>query len=111
MPGLIVTVPKYLNKLLEDGGLAPGTNFRKHCGVMEMTVNVIIVFVIANLISESGWTERASEVFQVVLAPKRCGIGSPESAAAGKAEEIEAAEIVRLAERILVGAFGGNRKE
>ena len=108
---LVLSIAEDFNKLLQDGILATMTALCKAGRVMVVAVDIPIVLVVAVLSAEYGRTHRAGEVLNVVFAVEGGDVGAAQGTAASEAEEIEAAEVIRLAERILVGSFIGNREE
>jgi hypothetical protein len=64
---LILTITKDLNKLLQNGVVTTMTPLRKSCGVVVMTINVSIMFVVAVLCAEYCWAYGASEVLNMIL--------------------------------------------
>lgn len=102
---LVLTVSEDLHELLQDGGPASVAPLGKLRRVVVVTVDLPFVFVIAVLRAENGWAHRAREMFNVILSLQGGDVGSPESAAAIEAQQIESAEVVGLAQGILAFAF------
>ena len=82
---LIDTISKDLHKLLEDCCLASIALLRKLCGVMVVTIDTAIVFVVGVLCAEHSRTDGACKVLDVVLSVKGGDVGAAKSAATGKA--------------------------
>jgi hypothetical protein len=101
MPVLVLTVAEDLDKLFEDGGLTPTAALGELGGVVVVAVNVAIVLVIAILGAEHGRAQGAGKVVNVILTLEGRDVGSPQRAAALMAQQLEAAEVVGLAKRIL----------
>jgi hypothetical protein len=55
MPVLILSIPKYLHELLENGIVAAVTPLCKARRVMVVAVHVALMLVVAVLGSEDGW--------------------------------------------------------
>ena len=115
MPVLIDSIAEDLHELLEDCCLAPIALLRKICAVMEVAVDIAVMFVVGVLGAEDGWADGAGEVLDVVFAVESCYIRATQSTAAVVAEEVEAFEVIGFAERVLVGwviryreEFGGD---
>jgi hypothetical protein len=67
MPALITHVSIDLYKLFENRATAPDALCRKAGRVMEMTVDVSLMFVVRVLRSKKGWTNGTREMFDVEL--------------------------------------------
>jgi len=87
MPVLVLAVPENLHKLLKNGGLTAATSLRKLCGVMIMTIHLAVMLIVAVLGPKHRWTERASEVIDVVFSIERGDVGTPEGSAAFVAKQ------------------------
>jgi hypothetical protein len=76
-----------------------------------VAVDVALVLVIGVLGAEDGGTDGTSEVLNVVFAVEGGDVGSAQCIAASEADQVEAAEVVSLAQRVLIGAFVGDGEE
>ena len=65
MPALVAHIAVDLDELLEDRGIAARTLCREAGGVVEMAVDVSVVFVVRVLWAEEGGADGAGEVFDV----------------------------------------------
>ena len=108
---LIHAISEDLHKLLQNRRLTPVALLRKLGRIMIVAVDIPFVLVIRVLSAEDGGTDAAGEVLDVVFAVEGGDVGAAESAAAGVAEEVEAAEIVRFAEGVLVRGLVGDGEE
>lgn len=54
VPMLVLTVPEYLDKLLENGGLTAVTALCELGGIMVVAVDISVMFVVAVLGSKDG---------------------------------------------------------
>lgn len=108
---LVLAISENLDKLLEDGGLAAVAALSKFCGIMKVAVDAAVVLVVAVLSTENGGTDGAGEMFDVVFTVEGCYVRTAEGTAAGEAKEIETAEVVSLAQRVLIGPLLGHREE
>lgn len=108
---LIRAIAEDLHKLLQNGRLAAVALLREAGGVVVVAVDAALVFVVAVLRAEDGGADAAREVLDVVLAVQGGDVGAPQRAAAGEAQQLEAAEVVGLAEGVLVGGLVGDGEE
>ena len=108
VPALVALVPLDLDELLQDGRIASGA-FRRPSGrVVIMTKHVALVLVIAILRPEQCRTDAASKVLDVVLLIAGGDVRPAEGGTARGADEVEPAEVVAFAERLLaVGRVDG----
>jgi len=67
MPAFILHVAIDLDKLLEDGTVASSTLGGEPSGVVEVAVNIILVFVVGILLAKYRGANRAREVFNMIL--------------------------------------------
>jgi hypothetical protein len=67
MPMLIYSIPEYLHELLQNCCLASVALLRKLRAVMVMAVDTAFVLVVGVLGAKHGWTDRASEMLDVVF--------------------------------------------
>jgi hypothetical protein len=67
VPMLVLTVPKYFHKLLQNGRLTSVTLRRKLCRIMVVTVDLPIVLVVGILRSKHGRTHTTCKVLDVIL--------------------------------------------
>lgn len=98
---LILSVSENFDKLFQYRRLAPIAPLCKLCRIVIVTVNLSLVFIIAVLRAKNCWTDRASEMLDVVFAIQGSDIGAAKSTSAIETQEIEATEVVSLAQRIL----------
>lgn len=108
---LVLAVAVDFDKLFEDGGLAAIAPLRKLCRVMVVAVDAALVLVVAVRGAEYGRTDRAGEVLDVVFPFESSDVGAAECLSAFMAEQVESAEVVGLAERVLAWGFVGDREE
>lgn len=54
VPMLVLTVPEYLDKLLQNGGLAAVAALCELGGIMVVAVDISVMFVVAVLGSKNG---------------------------------------------------------
>lgn len=111
MPVLILSIPKYLDKLLEDSCLAAIAPLGEPCRIVVMAENVALMFVVAVLGAKDGGTDGAGEVLDVVFPVQGGDVGSSQSTSAGVTQEIQTAEVVCLAERVLIRRLVGDGEE
>lgn len=67
VPTFISHVPVDLHKLLENRTVAAGAFGCESCRVVEVAINVAVVFVVRVLRAEKCRTERACEMLDVIL--------------------------------------------
>jgi hypothetical protein len=65
---LVLSIPEYFHKLLQNGSLAAVTALRELCRVMVMTVDLVVVLVVTVLGAKDSRTHRTCEVIYMVLA-------------------------------------------
>lgn len=111
VPMLVLSIPKDLDELLENGCLASVTPLRKSCRVVIVTVYISLVLIVAILCTEHCWTDGARKVLNVILALEGCDVRTAKCTATGEAEEVQSSEVVGLAERILARWLIGYWKE
>jgi len=99
---LILTIAEDFDKLFQDGGVTAITALSEFGRVMVVAVYVSLVFVVAVLSAKYGWAYRAGEMFDVVFAVERGDVGSAESASTCMAEQVQSAEVIRFAKRVLI---------
>lgn len=98
---LVLAISKDLDELFQDRRMAAITSLCKAGRVMVMTVDLSSMLIVTVLGSKNRSTRRTREVIDVILPIQSCDIGTTESAIAFVADQIEAPEIIRLAQRIL----------
>lgn len=64
---LILTIPEYFHKLFENGCLTSIAALSELCRIVEMTIDLAIVFVVAVLRAKYGWAHGAREMIDVIL--------------------------------------------
>lgn len=102
MPVLIHTIAEDFDKLLENGGLATIALLSELGRVMIVAIDVAFVFVVAVRCTKDGRADTAGEVLNVVFAIEGSDVRAPQRAPTRVAEEVEAAEVVGLTQRVLV---------
>jgi hypothetical protein len=105
MPVLILTIPEYFHKLFENGRLTSIAALSKLCRIVEMTINLAIVFVVAVLRAKYGWAHGAREVIDVVLLIQSRDVRSSERPIALMAYKIQSSEVISFAQRVLAFAI------
>lgn len=108
---LDAAIPKDLDELLEDGSMAASALLSEACGVVVVTIYGAFVLVVGVGGAEDGRANGAGEVLNVVLAVEGGDVGAAKGAMAGEAEEVETAEVVCFAERVLIRRVVRNWKE
>ena len=111
MPVLVFAISENLDELFENCIVAAMASLSESRRVMVMAVYVSVVIIVAILGTEYGWTDGASEMLNVVFTVEGGYVGSTESVPARVTDEIKAPKIVLFAQRVLIWAFIGNRKE
>lgn len=111
VPVLVLAVAKYLDKLLENGGMASVASLRKSGRVVVVAVDISFMFVVAILGAKNGGADGAGKVFNVVFAFEGGNVGATERATTCKAEQVETLKVVGLAQRILVRRMVGKGEE
>jgi hypothetical protein len=111
VPVLILTITKDFNKLFENSSLTAVAALSKLGRVMVVAVYVSFMFVVAVLSTKDGRTYRAGEMFDVVFTIERGNVGSTKSTSTCMAEQVQSAEIIRFAKRVLVGRLFWDGKE
>ena len=76
-----------------------------------MAVYIAFMFVVAVLGTEDSRTHRAGEMFDVIFAIESGDIGATKGASTCMAEQVQPAEIIRFAERVLIWGLFWNGKE
>ena len=108
---LINAIAKNLHKLLQNRCLAPIALLRERGAVVVMAIHVTLVLVVGVLRAEDRRADAAGEVLDVVFAVQGRDVGAAQGAAAVVAEEVEAFEVVRFAEGVLVWGVVGDGEE
>ncbi len=67
MPALIPHITVDLHKLLQYRTITSGTFRRESCRVVEVTINIAVVFVVRILGTKESGADRASEMLHVKL--------------------------------------------
>jgi hypothetical protein len=73
---LILAVSKDFDKLFENGGLTTIAPLGELCGIVIVTVDLRVMFVITVLSAKNRGADRASKVLDVVLAIQCCNVGA-----------------------------------
>jgi len=71
---LILSIPKYLDELLENGGLTAVASLGELGRVVVMTVNSAVVFVVTILSTKHGWTYGTGEMLNVIFSVQGCDV-------------------------------------
>lgn len=74
VPVLILAIPKYFHKLLQDCCVAPITALGELGRVMVVAVDLAIMLIIAVLRAKHCWTYRAGKVIYMVFSIKGCDV-------------------------------------
>lgn len=85
---LVLAISEYLDKLLQDGSLAPCTSLRETRRIVVMAIHVALMLVVAILCSKDCWADGAGEMLNVVLAIQRGNIRASKGTAACEAQKI-----------------------
>jgi hypothetical protein len=102
---LVLAVAKYLDKLLKNRGMAAITSLGKLSRVVEMTVDLAVMFVVAVRGTEDRRAHRAGEVVDMVFAVQGCDVGRAQGLSALVAEEAQPPEVVSFAKGVLALAI------
>lgn len=109
---LVVTVAEDLDELLEDGGMTAIASLGELSRVVIVTIDIPFVLIIRVLGTKDGRTDGAGEMFDVVLAIQSGDVRATQGAAACVTKEIQASEIISLAQGVLsTSVFGVDREE
>lgn len=108
---LVLAVSEDFDKLLENGGLTAIASLGEFGGIVVVAIDVSLVFVVAVLGAKDGWTYGTCKVLNVVFTIQCGDIGSSQGTSASMTEEVEAAEIVSLAKRVLIRGLIGHGEE
>ncbi len=108
---LVHTVPKDLHELLQNRCLAAVALLREAGAVVIVAKDVALVLVVTVLRAKHGGADRAGEVLDVVFAVKSGDIGAAKRASTCIAQQVKPAEVVGLAERVLVWRLVGHGEE
>ncbi len=112
MPVLVLAVPKDLDKLLEDSSVAAITSLSEMRRVVVVAVDLAIMLVVAVLRTENCRTDRAGEVFNVILSIDSRDVRPTQRATTLMAEKVKTPKVVSFTQGILVCAvFLVNREE
>jgi len=84
------------------------TSLSELCRVVVVAVDVALVLIVAVLGTENSRANGAREMLDMIFAIECCNVRGSQGLAASIAEEIEAPEVVGLAQGILIGALVGN---
>lgn len=101
---LVLAITEDLDKLLENGGMTSMAPLCKLGRIVEMAVDLALVFIVGVLCTEDRWAHGAGEMLNVVLAIQGCNVGATESTTTLVAQKVQSPEIVRLAEGKLAGS-------
>lgn len=99
---LVLTIAEDFDELFQDGGVTAIAALSKFGRVMVVAVYVSLVFVVAVLSAKDGRAYRAGKMFDVVFAVERSDVGSAEGASTCMTEQIQSAEVIRFAKRVLI---------
>lgn len=99
---LILAIAEDFDKLLENSCLTAIAALREFGRVVVVAVYISLVLVIAILGAKDGRTYRAGKVFDMVFAIESSDIGSAEGASTCMAEQVQSAEVIRFAKRVLI---------
>jgi hypothetical protein len=88
VPMLILAISKNLNELLQDSIMTSMTSLREPSGVMIVAIYVSIMFVVAILGAEYGWTCGASKMLNMVFPIQGGDVGSTQCISARVAQKI-----------------------
>jgi hypothetical protein len=94
MPMLSYSIPGYFNELLEDRTSTAMTSYSELRTVMEMTINLVLVFVITILRSKNCVAEGTGEMFNVVFLIKSSDIGSSQCCPTSRTQQVETSKII-----------------
>jgi hypothetical protein len=108
---LILTVAEDFDKLFEDSRLTAVAALSEFGRVMIVAVYVSLMFIVAVLGTKDGRAYGAGKMFDVVFAVECGDVGTTEGASTCMAEQVESAEVVRFAERVLIRRLFWNGEE
>lgn len=108
---LVLTITKDFDKLFKNSSLTAVAALSEFGRIMVVAVYVSLMFVVAVLSTKDGRTYRAGEMLDVVLAIERGNVRSAKGASTCMAEQIQSAEIVRFAKRVLIRRLFRNGEE
>jgi len=98
---LVLTVAENLDKLFQDSSLTAVTALSELGRVVEMTVDLALMFVIRVLGTKDSRADRTCEVFDMVFAFQCRDVGPTKSTTTFMAQKAEASKVVSFAERVL----------
>lgn len=99
---LVDSIAEDLDELLQDGSLTSVAFLREFGRIMVVAVDVTFVLVVRILSAKDGRTDTAGEVLNVIFAVQSGNVRASKRAFARVTEQIEATEVVRFAQRVLV---------
>lgn len=67
---LILPIAEYLDELLENSSVTAVASLRKLCRVMEMAIDLTIMFIITVLGAKDSWAYRTSKMIDMVFLVK-----------------------------------------
>lgn len=105
VPVLVGTISEKLDKLLQDGSLAAVAPLGKLRGIVIVTIDLPVVFVVAVLCTKDRRANRAGKMLNVIFSIQGGDVGPAQSAITLVTQQPEPAKIVSLAEGILATAI------
>lgn len=108
---LVDTIAEDLDELLQDGGLTSVALLREFGRIVVVAVDVAFVLVVRILSAKDGRADTAGEVLNVILAVQSGDVRASKRTFARVTEQIEATEVVRFAQRVLIRRLIRNGEE
>ena len=108
---LILTIAEDFNKLFENSRLTAIAALSELGRVMVMTIYVSLVFVVAVLSTKDGRAYRASKMFDMIFSVERGDVRPTQGASTCMTEQVQPAEVIRFAKRVLIRRLFGDGEE
>lgn len=99
---LILTVAEDFDKLFEDSCLTAIASLSEFGRVMVVAVYVSFVFIVAVLCTKDSRAYRAGKMLDMVFAVERGDVRSTEGASTCMTEQVQSAEVICFAKRVLI---------
>jgi len=108
---LILAITEDFDELFENCSLTAVAALSKLGRVMVVAVYVSLMLVVAVLGTKDGRAYRTGEMFDVVFTIERGDVGSTKRTSTRMAEQVQSAEIICFAKRVLIGRLFWDGKE
>jgi len=102
MPMLVLAVSVNLHKLLQDRGPAACALDSVAEGVVVVTKDLAIMFIVRVLRPKNGRADRARKVLDMVLVIQSGNVAPSQGLTAGVADQVQAPEVIALTEWVLL---------